>query len=212
MSKYFNKNTKNNKKVSFCMEILDYYTNGLTEEDIEDEFCVNILDMSRAGYSDSEIAIYFGMKEKDISDKLISITAKSVRKKAKKQNELRSIILESADKFREELEQALLIAKQNGDVTNQIKVSSLLLEDRYDIINIMGLSENQINSQKLTEAQIQNYNAKKRKTYAEVEYIKSKTNDLIKNGSKPEINNFYIGKPVEQEEIDNDIMEYIKNQ
>ena len=68
------------------MEILDYYTNGLTEEDIEDEFCVNILDMSRAGYSDSEIAIYFGMKEKDISDKLISITAKSVRKKAKKQN------------------------------------------------------------------------------------------------------------------------------
>ena len=212
MSKYFNKNTKNNKKVSFCMEILDYYTNGLTEEDIEDEFCVNILDMSRAGYSDSEIAIYFGMKEKDISDKLISITAKSVRKKAKKQNELRSIILESADKIREELEQALLIAKQNGDVTNQIKVSSLLLEDRYDIINIMGLSENQINSQKLTEAQIQNYNAKKRKTYAEVEYIKSKTNDLIKNGSKPEINNFYIGKPVEQEEIDNDIMEYIKNQ
>lgn len=212
MSKYFNKNTKNNKKVSFCMEILDYYTNGLTEEDIEDEFCVNILDMSRAGYSDSEIAIYFNMKEKDISDKLISITAKSVRKKAKKQNELRSIILESADKFREELEQALLIAKQNGDVTNQIKVSSLLLEDRYDIINIMGLSENQINTQKLTEAQIQNYNAKKRKTYAEVEYIKSKTNDLIKNGSKPEINNFYIGKPVEQEEIDNDIMEYIKNQ
>ena len=181
----------------------------MLEDEIEDDFCRQILDFASAGWGDSEIAVYFGLKEKDISDRLISLTVKSAKAKAKEQARLRDSIIESAEKYRKEIEEIIYIAKENGDLMQQIKASAILLKDKYDLIDILGLYADQINSIKLTEAQVQNYNAKKRKIYAEIEQIKAKTNDLLKNGSKAEIINYYIGKPVD--EIDNDITEYIKN-